>query len=91
MTVVSYKPYPLLAVLFWVRRHLVQRLSCVCFPSTVIVTGWILGNQRRLVWRLEWLTLWPNCGDLPHKSHFIADEVTPLLRISFIVECRDSG
>jgi hypothetical protein len=28
------------------------------------------GSQRRLVWRLEWETLFPNCGPFPHNSHF---------------------
>jgi hypothetical protein len=29
---------------------------------------WTLGNQRRLVLRLEWLTLWPYATPLPHSS-----------------------
>lgn len=40
------------------------------FPSTSRVTGWIFGTQRRLVRRLEWLTLCPNWGNFPHISHF---------------------
>jgi hypothetical protein len=26
-----------------------------------------LGSQRRLVFRFEWLTLWPNTTPLPHS------------------------
>jgi len=35
-----------------------------------MVTVWIFGSQRRLVRRLEWLTLCPNWGPLPQISHF---------------------
>jgi hypothetical protein len=32
-----------------------------------------LAFQRRLVWRMEWLTLLPNCGPLPQTSHLAID------------------
>ena len=63
-------------ILFWVRMHLVQRLSCFGLPSTMIVAGCILGMNRRLVCCLEWLTFSPNIGVFPHMSHFKI--VTPL-------------
>jgi hypothetical protein len=28
---------------------------------------WTFGSQRRLVLRLEWLTLWPKTTPLPHS------------------------
>ncbi len=64
------KRYYLALTLFWVRRHLVQRLSCFDLPSTVIVAAWMFGLNRRLVWRLEWETFSPNMGVFPHISHF---------------------
>ncbi len=36
------------------------------FTSTVVFCT--LGSQRRLVLRLEWLTLWPYATPLPHNS-----------------------
>ncbi len=47
----------------------VQRLILTRLPSTIVVTFWMFGSQRRLVRRLEWLTLCPNCGPFPHLSH----------------------
>lgn len=35
----------------------------------MMVAFWILGFQLRLVACLEWLTLCPNCGDLPQMLH----------------------
>jgi|307.fasta_scaffold603482_1 hypothetical protein len=37
-------------------------------PLTTTDVFWTLGNQRRLVLRLEWLTLWPYATPLPHSS-----------------------
>ena len=39
-------------------------------------TRWMLGFQRRLVRRWEWLTLMPNDGFLPHTSQ--VDAITAL-------------
>src|SRR5438067_1144180 len=36
--------------------------------SEINVTFKRLGRKRRLVLRLEWLTLWPTCADFPVKS-----------------------
>ncbi len=41
-------------------------------PSTRARTRWMLGFQRRLVRRWEWLTLMPNDGFLPQISHTAA-------------------
>src|SRR5436305_1799659 len=38
-------------------------------PLTMARTRWMLGFQRRLVRRCEWLMLMPNEGCLPHTSH----------------------
>jgi len=40
-----------------VRKQRVHILTFLRWPFTVMVTVWILGSQRRLVRRLEWLTL----------------------------------
>ena len=56
--------------LFWLRKHLVQMVNRFLLPFVTIVVVWRLGSQRRLVWRLEWDTLCPNCGPFPHNSHF---------------------
>src|SRR3954466_15912388 len=47
----------------WMRRGL---------PSTSALTRWMLGFQRRLVRRWEWLMLIPKEGCLPHTSHTAA-------------------
>mgnify|MGYP006975373600 CR=1 FL=1 len=62
--------------LLWVRRQRVQMETLRTRPAISIVAVWILGNQRRLVRRLEWLTLCPNCGPLPQISH-LAMRTTP--------------
>jgi hypothetical protein len=41
-------------------------------PSITTVALVILGIQRLAVWRLEWETLSPTIGSLPHNSHFNA-------------------
>ena len=38
-------------------------------PFTITRMRCTLTFQRRLVWRIEWLTLCPNCGPLPQTSH----------------------
>jgi len=37
-------------------------------PLTCTDVFCTFGSQRRLVFRLEWLTLWPNATLLPHSS-----------------------
>jgi hypothetical protein len=37
-------------------------------PLTSTEVFWMFGNQRRLVFRFEWLTLWPKDTFLPHRS-----------------------
>ena len=37
-------------------------------PFTTTTVFWTFGSQRRLVFRFEWLTLWPNTTPLPHSS-----------------------
>jgi hypothetical protein len=41
-------------------------------PSTTARTRWMLGSQRRLVRRWEWLMFIPNDGFLPQTSHTAA-------------------
>jgi hypothetical protein len=36
-------------------------------PFTLTDVFWTFGSQRRLVLRLEWLTLWPKTTPLPHS------------------------
>jgi hypothetical protein len=36
-------------------------------PLTITEVFCTFGSQRRLVFRLEWLTLWPNATPLPHS------------------------
>ena len=38
-------------------------------PATIARTRWMLGFQRRLLRRWEWLTLIPKEGCLPQSSH----------------------
>lgn len=47
-------------------------------PFRMTVTRWTFGLNFRFVFRLEWLTLWPNIGFLPQSSH-IAIVVAPSL------------
>ena len=44
---------------------------------------WRLGNQRRLVLRLEWDTLWPVCGLTPVTSHTLDMIPYPLIWFIF--------
>ena len=41
-------------------------------PASRTLTDWRLGSQRRRVLRIEWLTLFPDAGPLPHTSHRLA-------------------
>ena len=41
-------------------------------PSTLALTAWRLGFQRRRVVLCAWEMLFPNCGPLPQSSHFCA-------------------
>ena len=54
------------------RMHDVQTSSRVGAPLTSARTRWMLGFQRRLVRRWEWLMLIPNDGFLPHTSQTAA-------------------
>ncbi len=54
------------------RMHEVQALSRLGEPSTMARTRWMLGSQRRLVRRWEWLMFIPNDGFLPQTSHTAA-------------------
>lgn len=48
--------------------HDVQTLTRLGEPLTIARILWMLGFQRRLVRRWEWLTLMPQDGPLPHIS-----------------------
>lgn len=50
----------------------VHTLSLRSRPCSLIVIRWMLRRNIRLVRRLEWLTLWPKLGPLPHTSHLPA-------------------
>ena len=56
--------------------------TCTRFgePFTSARTRWMLGFQRRLVRRWEWLILMPNEGCFPHTSHTDAIEPARLAR-----------
>ncbi len=54
------------------RMHEVQALTRLGDPSTTALTRWMLGFQRRLVLRWEWLMLIPKDGRFPHTSHTAA-------------------
>ena len=63
--------------------QLVQTLTRLALPlSVATLTVCRLGNQRRRVLLLAWLTLFPVEGFLPHKSH-ILDMVNSLILIQF--------
>ena len=47
----------------------VQSRALTSRPLTMIRAGWRLGMKRRRVRTLEWLTLLPDIGRLPHDSH----------------------
>src|ERR1700676_3728699 len=49
-------------------------------PFTSARTRWMLGSQRRLVRRWEWLRFIPNDGCLPQTSHTAATTRTLLER-----------
>jgi hypothetical protein len=48
-------------------------IFCVLSPL-VTVTVWMLGLNRRRVWRLEKLTALPNDGPLPQLAHFAIEK-----------------
>src|SRR5439155_18560355 len=56
------------AVLAWVRRQRVQTRALTMRPFNTMCADCRLGRKRRLVWTLEWLTLWPVMGRLPQTS-----------------------
>ena len=49
--------------------HRVQASTRRDTPLTSTDVFWMLGNQRRLVLRLEWLTLCPKVTPLPQRAH----------------------
>jgi hypothetical protein len=53
-----------------VRMHLVHMYLLTKRPPSNTRTRWMFGLNCRLVLRFEWLTFCPNCGPLPHTSHF---------------------
>ena len=55
----------------------VQSFTCCETPSMTNRVFWTFGRQRRFVLRSEWLTLWPETGALPHRSHRIAKLYSP--------------
>ena len=52
--------------------QLVHTWSRFGVPFTMARTRWMLGFQRRLVRRWEWLMLMPNDGCFPQTSHTAA-------------------
>ena len=59
-------------MIFPARRHEVHTEMRRGAPFTTARTRWMLGFQRRLVRRWEWLTLIPNEGCLPQTSQTAA-------------------
>ena len=59
-------------VIFPERMQEVQTESRLGLEPTMARTFWMLGFQRRLVRRWEWLMLMPNDGFLPQTSHTAA-------------------
>ncbi len=49
--------------------HEVQTRTRFGAPPTIARIFWMLGYQRRLVRRCEWLTDIPTRGRFPHTSH----------------------
>jgi hypothetical protein len=66
------------------RMHEVQALRRLGEPSTRARTRWMLGSQRRLVLRWEWLMFIPNDGFLPQTSHTAAMTLRLPLRILWV-------
>ena len=64
-------------VTFPERRHLVQTVIRRGLPSTIALTFWRFGYQRRLVLSSEWLTLFPDDGDLPQTAHILGMRIPP--------------
>ena len=63
-----------------------QMLSLRGTPSVYMVVFWMLANHRVRVWRLEWLTLLPDCPALLQISHLAIElPLTVLTRFSRIV------
>ena len=51
------------------RRQRVQMLIFLISPSITMRRLNTFGLNMRLVARIEWLRLWPNCGPLPQTEH----------------------
>jgi hypothetical protein len=66
------KPGQTARVTFFDRRHRVHTLDVFTVPPTLTRTDCRLGSQRRRVFRIEWLTLFPDAGPLAHTSHRLA-------------------
>jgi hypothetical protein len=61
---------------FWILPERMQRVhTCllVTLPLSLTRTFFTFGFQIAGVFLLEWLTLLPNCFDLPQMSHFAID------------------
>jgi hypothetical protein len=54
------------------RRQDAQTRLVLTVPASRTRTDRKLGSQRRRVLRMEWLTLFPDAGPLPHTSHRLA-------------------
>ena len=54
------------------RRHDAHTREVLTVPDSRTRTDCRLGSQRRRVLRMEWLTLFPDAGPLPHTSHRLA-------------------
>ena len=60
--------------------QLVQTRMRLLPPSTLALTAWRFGFQRRRVVLWAWEMLFPNCGPLPQSSHFCAMAASNLFR-----------
>jgi hypothetical protein len=65
-------PYLTALVILPALRHDVHTCTRLGLPSTIARTLWMLGFQRRLVRRCEWLMLIPKDGRLPQTSQTAA-------------------
>jgi len=66
--------------LYNVRRQRLHTFNRTRLPPIHNARFCVLGIQRRLVRRLEWLTLCPYCGAFPQRSHLPGIAATPVSR-----------
>jgi hypothetical protein len=57
--------------LWWVLKQRVHTFTLRWLPLRLRVCLWMLGMNRVLVRRLEWLTLLPDMPIFPQISHFM--------------------